>query len=385
MAVEIISELVCVVAMRRVVTALSVCLCGCGDDRLAPADAAPDVGPFQPAPHARLPIVFPHTGTVLSTMQLVTLTFDDYAAAADATAFGDAIVASSWYRMVGAEYGIVGASHAQHVSLGPAPAQLTREGIAAQISDFVARDGSVIKPTAVDNQVLYLLFVPPSVIRGDDLVDVPGYHEMLTIGSARVPLAVVLDDGGELAIVALQAAHQVIDAVTNPYMPPRDGYYADPPKTDPWSLLHGEIADLCEGEDPVIEGGFRYPRVYSDRAAASGQPPCAPALPGDSWSDVSAEPSQIQRVAPGGMVTFTLTGWSTTPQPPWRIRMRVADSSDLRLDQMLPALSSDTINNNDTVTLSLVVPVDVPAGTTGGIEVLSGANMHPWAVGLIVR
>jgi hypothetical protein len=385
LAVEIIAELVCVVVMRRLATALSVCLCGCGDNQLAATDAATDAAPFQPAPHARLPIVFPHTGTVLSTLQLVTLTFDDYAATADAIAFGDAIVASSWYRTVGAEYGTSTATHVQHLSVGPAPAELTRDGVAALVGDFVAHDAAVVKPAAADNQVLYLLYLPPRVGRGASLVPGASYHDMLTVAGARAPFAVVLDEGLGLAAVALQAAHQIINAATNPYLPPRDGYYADPPKTDPWSLLRREIADLCEGEDPVADGNYRYPRVYSASAAAADQPPCAPARPGDSWSDVSADPSPIQRVAPGGSVTFTLTGWSTSPQPPWQIRMRAPDSSDLRLDQMVPSLSSDTINNSDTVTLTLVAPADSPSGTTGGVEVLSGDNLHPWAVGMVVR
>jgi hypothetical protein len=52
---------------------------------------------------------------------------------------------------------------------------------------------------------------------------------------------------------------------------------------------------------------------------------------------------------------------------------------------MVPSLSSDTINNSDTVTLTLVAPADSPSGTTGGVEVLSGDNLHPWAVGMVVR
>ena len=181
------------------------------------------------------------------------------------------------------------------------------------------------------------------------------------------------------------AAHQVIDAATNPYLPPHDGFYADPPRTDPWSLLRREVADLCEGDDDVIEGRYAYPRVYSNTAAAASMTPCIPVRPGDVYYDVSAEPSQIQKIPPGGSFQFQLTGWSTSPLSSWKVRVRVPASSMLSFDQMHPEFSSDMINNGDMVTLTLYAPADAVPGTTGGLELLSGGNQHLWAVGFVVR
>src|SRR5436190_7683718 len=109
--------------MRRFVMVLSACLWACGDNQTGPPDLQPDAG-FQPAPHARLPTVVPHTGIVLSAMQLVTITYAGYAAAPDVVAFGDALVASSWYRTTGAEYGVAPATHRQPAVLGAPPATL---------------------------------------------------------------------------------------------------------------------------------------------------------------------------------------------------------------------------------------------------------------------
>ena len=147
---------------------------------------------------------------------------------------------------------------------------------------------------------------------------------MLTLENVRFPIAVVIDDGTGLTRTTVQAAHQVIDAATNPYLPPHDGWYADPPRTDPWSLLRREVADLCEGDDDVIEGRFAYPRVYSNIAAAS-MTPCIPVRPGDVYYDVSAEPSQIQKIPPGGSFSIQLTGWSTSPLSAWKVKVRVPD------------------------------------------------------------
>ena len=52
---------------------------------------------------------------------------------------------------------------------------------------------------------------------------------------------------------------------------------------------------------------------------------------------------------------------------------------------MHPELSSDTINNGETVTLPLHATLEAQSGTIGGVELLSGINEHPWAAGCVVR
>jgi len=81
-AVEIARGLVCVVAMRRQVMVLLACLGACGDNQLPSPDAPPEIPPFMPAPHAPMPRVLRHSGTVLSNLQLVTITLAGYADAA---------------------------------------------------------------------------------------------------------------------------------------------------------------------------------------------------------------------------------------------------------------------------------------------------------------
>src|SRR5215831_9234099 len=237
--------------MRQLVMVLSACLWACGDNRTGPPELPLDAG-FAPAKHAPLPRVLPHYGIVLSAMQLVTITYAGYDLASDVVAFGDALVASSWYRTTGAEYFVSPATHRQQAVLATPQDALDRDQIAAQIRDLITA-GSVPAPDPVANQLLYLVYVPHS-LAGPELASVGGYHDMLTFQEVRFPIAVVIDDGTGLTTTTLQAAHQVFDAATNPYLPPHDGYYADPPKTDPWSLLRREVADLCEGDDDVIEG-----------------------------------------------------------------------------------------------------------------------------------
>ncbi|HEU4731587.1 MAG TPA: hypothetical protein VFT22_27015 [Kofleriaceae bacterium] len=351
-------------------------------------DAGPP--PFETAPHAAMPRIFGHSNTVLSQVELVTLTYDDYPEREQVEAFGDAVVGSAWFKAVGLEYNLIGGSHLKKVALGPAPSSLTRMDIEAVIRNSLLTHLSP-PPAPVGNQLLYLLYVPPTVQRGPDLEGVPGYHHILMLDHIQVPYAVVLDDGSGLATTTRTAGHELIEAVTNPYAPPSDGYYADLPRSDPWSLVYGEVADLCEGE-PAVDlglgldgGGFAVPRVYSNRAASAGDPPCGPRMPGDTWTDVTAEPARMQVVRRGGSVTFELTGWSTEAVPDWQLHTRAADFSMLTEEQMRPELSSNTINNNETVTLTLHAPRDATYGIAAGVYVLSGPEAHPWAVGFFVQ
>jgi hypothetical protein len=369
--------------MRRQATVLSACIVlgACGDNITELPDAAMS-SEFVPAPHAPMPSVLRHSGTVLANLRLVTLTFDGYDAAA-VDRFGDAIVASEWYATVGGEYGIRPGNHIPTVTLGPAPASLTPLAIEELLVQRIAEDSRLPKPAIGNHQLLYMLYVPPSVVRID--LTGPGYHHESKVDMARFPYVVVLDNGQGPAALTTVAARLLINAVTNPFLPPDDGYYADPPKIDPWSLVRREVADLCDGQRLVTEGDLTLPQVYSDIAAKAGKSPCKPWSPDDAWSDVSAEPSTMREIPRGGSVTFVLTGWSTEEVPPWELRTRVADFSDITEGEMRPLLSDNQINNNMTVRLTLHAPLTAPSGAAGGVYVLSGETGRPWAVGFIVK
>ena len=365
---------------------LGLGLGACGDNVIELPDASMNPE-FKPAPHSPMPHVIPHNYTVLSNLRLVTLAFDDYDTAM-VDRFGNAIVGSRWYTMVGAEYGIRAGSHHPTLALGPAPAALDRAAIVQLLRQRIADDSRLPKPTADGHQLLYMLFVPSALTRGTDAAT--GYHmdaEFVDaeFDKAKFPFAVVVDHGNGVAALTTAAARLLINSVTNPYSAPDDGYYADPPKIDPWSLVRREVADLCDGQRVVTEGDLTLPQVYSDVAAQAGELPCMPSMPGDVWSDVSAEPSSMHAVPRGGMVTYVLTGWSTEEVPPWELRTRVADFSQFTEEEMQPVLSDNLISNNVTVKLTLHVPRTAPSGTSGGVYVLSGESGHPWAVGFMVR
>src|SRR5207302_1966609 len=124
-----------------------------------------------------------------------------------------------------------------------------------------------------------------------------------------------------------------------------DGWYVDPALPDPWYLIAGEVADLCDGEALIKSGTFTVQRIYSNAAAAAGTNPCVPEDPDAVWNDVTVEPATMPTIAAGASVTFKLTGWSTSQIPDWTLDEYTADYADLDDTQTKPTFSSKTINN----------------------------------------
>jgi hypothetical protein len=348
---------------------------GCGDN----VEVLPDAATFV---HTPLPQVIPHTFNVLDHPKLITLTYSDHADRAMVEAWGDAVVMSSWYKAVGGQYSIGAMTHAAKFVMGPAPTTTVEDtDVEAKIQALITA-GSVPAP---DSNTLYMIYLPPQVTLGDSLADLYGYHAMLTRPTGeRFAYAVVVDDGSGIATTTATAAHELIEAATDPFDPPNDGWYTDPGSPDPWSLILGEVADLCNTDPVVTEGGFTYQRSWSNTAAAASENPCVPNT-GDVYETVSAEPRSMPTVAKGETVTFTLTGWSTAAEPDWTLDTYDADYSDLTAAQINPQLSATKINAGKTVTLTLKVPTGARSGSTGGVYVLSGQYQRPWAVGFIVQ
>jgi len=361
-------------------TGVAWCALGaCGDNIGVLADAPAEALPFHSAPHVQLPTISDHAQMVLAQVQLVTVTFEDDPARPVAEAFGDAAPRSAWYATVGAEYRVSVPAESkapQRLRLGPAPAMVDR----ATIAELVPAT-----PLA-DPDVLYLIYIPPTVGRAPELIGVAGYHAVVRRGELEIPYAVVLDNNlvRDPAALTTNAGRQLINAVTNPFPAPRDGYYLDALAIDPWSLVVGGPADLCVHESPVVDQGITYPLIYSNAFALEGFP-CKPGRPDDPWSDVTAKPAQLPKVARDSTITFVLTGWSTQPAADWQLETRASERSAFTKEQMQPVFSEDAINNGRSVTLTLHVPPDAASDLAGGVYVLSGVNRHPWAVGFIVR
>jgi hypothetical protein len=251
-----------------------------------------------PANHGRIPRIDNLGGPVLSSMKLVTVTFQGDAWRAELEAEGDALVVSEWWRAVGTEYGVSEGVSGGHVVLAD-----TVSGQAMNDEDFPAfleahvRSGELPAP---DASTLYLFYFPAAAdvlfARGalQSCVDFLGYHSETTIaleaGTSPVLYGVVARCSGFGAdtkkYVSVSASHAMIEAATDPHPSTAPAYQLA--TNDAWltggsSATRNEVGDLCGFRRSTDSAGVPAQRVWSNAAAAATRPPCVPALPSEIW------------------------------------------------------------------------------------------------------
>lgn len=345
------------------------------------ADTDADAG-FVEAPHAALPQVPDNGGPVVAAPKIVTITFAGYSEDATMKSFGDWIAGSSWLAQVGHDYGVGAGTHAAHVVLQTtAPTSPTDLDTQALIEQKIG-DGTLPWADAGSGAAagyVYVLFYPKGTTAGsflggpDTCADlgggqfIGGYHWETQSGAYHVPYAVIPTCSDATGVegasdLEASASHEIIEASTDPFPYTSTAYALVDPK-DPWTYTDGEVGDLCEGQT-VQQGGFTVQRVWSNAAAAAGTAPCIPA-PAGGFYDVSPSPDTTQMVAAGASVTFTLTGFSTAPLPPWSLQAFAEPGAFAPTLQ----LSASTIDNGQTATLKVGVPSTAPSQSTATVIV----------------
>lgn len=355
----------------------------------APQEAAPpeagadaDAG-FVEAPHAALPQVPDGGGPVVASPKLVTITFAGYAQDATMKSFGDWIAGSSWLAQVGHDYGVGTGTHAAHVVLQMAAPTTASDLDTQALIEQKIGDGTLPSAFDVDGgsadggattdagsgvpgDYVYVVFYPQGTTTGSFLGGpdtcanlgggqfIGGYHWETQSGAYHVPYAVVPTCSDATGVekasdIEISASHEIMEASTDPF-PYTNTAYALTDPNNPWTYTDGEVGDLCEGQT-VQQAAFSVQRIWSNSAAAAGTSPCIPA-PTGGFYDVSPSPNTTQNVAAGGSVTFTLTGFSTAPMPPWSLQAFPGYGT------FTPtlALSASTIGNGQTATLKVTVP-----------------------------
>jgi hypothetical protein len=293
----------------------------------ADADDTPEEPAFAPAAHRPWPQLQPNTGRTLSPMTLVTIVAANDTLASGLFAFGDAAIASSWWKQAGSEYGVGPAARSVHVNAPAITASMKTADVVQYIADAIGDAGA----PAPDGKTLYLVYMP----KGTGVTDVPasfaGFHNAYPGGEAGVGdgFAVVTRVAPgygetELDELTLVASHEIMEAATDPGI---DSWKLPDPPNYPWQgtvwssiQAYGiECGDLCEGtriHEP-LDGGYEYQRIWSNAAARDGGDPCVPpiALP---YENVSV-PKDWYKVASGQSVAIPMTGWSTAPTGNWLV------------------------------------------------------------------
>jgi hypothetical protein len=358
-------------------------------DAASPADVGGNDG-FVSAPHTPYPQLAKHTGVVLNPVKLVTITFANDSNRATAEMLGDYLVGSPWMKEIIASYGVASATHLAKVELTTsAPSTPTSSSLVSSLWQWIG-DGTI--PS--DPNAFYMVYYPRGTTFDSSPLSpgilctngVSAYHWNAESNGKAIAYGVFVDCGPNWYPPSYAVSHELAEAATDPYGNYQNGYFLDVASPNPWfaqSGFWGENADLCEHLPIYVENGWSLSRVWSNAAVAAGANPCVPSDGMDAYG-VGADPTAMPTVAAGSQISFSITGWSSTARAEWTLTTARAHKSALSLSQMSPQLSRSTINNGETVTLTLTVPSTATTNTIGSVLVISAPGLI-WPVGFIVK
>ena len=350
---------------------------------LAALAACGGSGGFKTAPHTAPVQVANLGGPLLTSVQLVTITYANDPLRSTDEAFDAWAVTSDWHGAVGGEYGLDGGTNANVELTEDAPTSLDDTTIDAQLTSWIG-DGTLPKPTS---QTLYMLYLPASTAVTVDSQFVisctlaGGYHSESLSSQPPFPYAVIptcpsATTGTVASEVQGVASHELLEASTDPL--PSSAPAFQLPASSAWNLgtgsAGGELADLCF---PLSEtdGDFTVSLGWSNAAAAAGGDPCVPASPTAPYFSVSPEPASLA-LAPGASTEVVLLGWATgTLSAPWTIGTELLYGAQ-GTTPFAPtlALSETTLENDGDAELKVTVPAGTPAGSAITIVVYSQAT-----------
>jgi hypothetical protein len=325
-----------------------------------------DAAGFVAAAHGSLPTMVYGGGGILAAPQIITFTFPDTPAVATLQAFGETLTQTPWFAAVTKDYCLNDGgtcAHAGSPGIGVAmdaaaastyvdtyggPPSSTGADldsfVVAQIAGAVTA-GTIPAPAANPNGLYAFYFPPESTIfqgstHGGKSCDAFGayhgsipYSDGTPIAYAIMPDCPTGDPTADVADMVFAAGHEFAEATTDPY--PVTGWYLDewfgaPPvnpsapqiRNDPWTttLLYGEVADNCEAL-PIswtLDSGLLVPRIWSTSAAASGQNPCVPVPPGESYYNASTDKA-LYVADVGSTFTIDVSVFADQPRPSWRL------------------------------------------------------------------
>ena len=308
---------------------------------------------------------------MLAPTKIVTIVAANESLKTELLAFGDALVASNWWKAAGKDYGLSTAAHVRITSTESITANPSTNAMDA----FIGRAIAGRAEAADDGNTMYMLYLPAGVVDIDPTQGVNtgcqyhgGYHTLGT--SNRVwgfGMRCPLQGTGltELQSLTIISSHEIIEAATDP--DPGRGYtlgFLQSRSDDVWTSTSGETGDMCVSTQ-ITEGLYTYQRVWSNSAAAAGGDPCVPALTTPYYNVSTGQ--QWYSVAPGATVTIPVTGWSTARMTlDWVIDPQIlkttASGSGFKATMSsattvtVKGTTYSTINNGRTATLSVVAP-----------------------------
>jgi hypothetical protein len=305
--------------------------------------------------------------------------------------FDEYLVHSNWMSTVGEEYGVGAGTNLNAEIPSDAPTLVDEEDIPAILDSMIEQGvAPAPQPADVAPSIIYVLFFPATttVVSGGvaTCATATGSHLWTAVSADTDVFAVyavvpTCPLEGAPAPEEFSAAHEIIEAATDPYF---DAFAV------PSTMLSGaaagrgsEIADLCNS--PVWDGTYTLPSIWSNAAAAAGQPPCQPMR---SISNGMSADACVRSVSAGGSTSFTVTGWSTGPLASWNILSGPLPVAPYQTFNPIIQWASTTSNNGAATRLTIAVPRDAPSGSAFSLQLVpdhdQAASPVPFSVAVFV-
>jgi hypothetical protein len=254
---------------------------GQADFKAARADATPAF-PYS------LPQVQNRGGPTLARPTFVSITFDGDPMRGDVETFTSHLAGSSYWKTIGADYGVGAAAAGTPIHVADAPASEVED---SSIGDWLVKqlDG------ALDPSAIYAIYYPAgtTISLGDQksCTDFGAFHDSVdapdgtTIIYAVMPRCDVYKTAADVTImgedfVTFSASHELLEAATDP-QPAKPAFTGVDPAHQLWGdVFNSEVGDLCaRGQQwavPPNDVGYKVQRMWSNAAAKAGHDPCIP-------------------------------------------------------------------------------------------------------------
>ena len=278
-----------------------------------PPDAAPpvDAAPPKVVPKPTFPEVQTRGGSVIKTPKVMAIVYPGDELATQITDFNKKIAASTYWKDLGAEYGVGPMTARDTITLTEtAPTAIASSAIETWLKTKLS--GATPEFGVPDPDTLYAVYYPATTtitmdgFGGDPGVSCKGYggyHFEIAVGSTKVGYAVLprCSDINELTVAA---SHELYEWATDPFPQTKAGYAKLDDAHWAWQAAFiGELGDLCTYLDRdylrPAEIGYQVQTMWSNKASLAGKYPCAP-KPGAAYlqgittaEDSAVVPSQF--------------------------------------------------------------------------------------------
>jgi len=232
------------------------------------------------------PIVVSSGGPALKNPALVAITFDGDAYRDPLEDFVASVGCTSYWRAIGADYGIGDAYAGGVAHFASAPASVTGPDVANFIRAEVAKKTI---PYPAPDETIFVIFYPATtdVVLPSGAHSCTGFHafhyETTLIDGHLAPYALVPRCSDDFTKLTAGASHEIVEAATDPFPGSKPAYLAPEPNGLAWGLAFGgEVADMCELNDDAAFVPSDYPftvqRSWSSAAPFHGHDPCVPSV-----------------------------------------------------------------------------------------------------------